>query len=775
MSPAENQHTTERVPAPAQLEPGTPLAQYEILAMLGAGGMGQVYRARDRRLDREVAIKVLSAHLASDAEMAARFEREARAVAALSHPNILAIHEFGQARGLSFAVMELLEGESLRGHLTQAPLPWRRALDLCLAIADGLAAAHDRGIVHRDLKPDNIFVTTAGQVKILDFGLARTVGPLLEGQASAATLALTTQQGMLLGTYGYMSPEQVRGEPAGPPSDIFSVGCILYEMLTGRSAFGRRTPAESLAAVLREEPTSTDVAHVDAPPALLAVLAHTLRKDPRERFQSARDLVFALRALSTGSGLQMSPGWRGRRASGQALAVLPFVNASGDPALEYLSDGITESIINALTGFPKLRVVPRSTVFRYKGHEANYGSAALALNVGSVLTGRVLQRGDLLNIQTELIDISRESQLWGQQYTRRLADILEVQEEIAAEIAEALRLRLTGTEKKRLARRPTRNSEAYQEYLRGRYYWNKWSPEGFQQAIRSFEAALEKDPEFALAYVGLADAYGAAGYYGYVPSEVGLGRGHAAAQQALDLDSSLVEAQSTMAALKLFYQRDWQAAERGFRRAIEMNPDYAAVYPFYAMYHSALERHQEALRLAKVGRRLDPLSLVTNVAVAWAHYYARRYAEAIDQLRATLELDPHFAEAHSVRALIHEQTRQYDRAVAHHEDWLLRFGNTREEVAGLGPAWRTDGERGYWTARLHLLEAHASRGYVQPYLFLYVYAHLGDSDQAFAWMDRLLQERGGPLTFLRVDPGLDALRTDSRFTAALRQAGFPEP
>jgi serine/threonine protein kinase len=468
------------------LAAGYRIAQYEILSPIGSGGMGEVYRARDVRLGREVAIKVMAPHIAADPEMRRRFETEARAVASLSHATILSIYEMAVAEGLPCAVMELLEGQNLRERIQKGSLPWRDAVRVAAAVAEGLAAAHARGIVHRDLKPENIFLTREGRVKILDFGLAvhRLDGP---GTDEGPTMAQTVS-GTVLGTFGYMSPEQVHGERVDGRTDVFSLGCVLYEMLTGRRLFPGSTPQEVLAQVLHGTP---DFAAIDpmAPKELRAIVARSVERDPARRFESAQDLSMALTALLTGTGGGTGSGSGVKaptRARGKSLAVLPFVNAGADPQLEYLTDGITESVINSLSQLSGLRVVPRSLVFRYKGLQADPATVGLALNARTILTGQVTQHDDMLTIQAELVDTTSESQLWGEQFRQRASDVMAVQEEIAWRISEALRLKLTPRQKTRLRKRQTVSPEAYQEYLRGRHYWNNWRAETHRRALEHF-------------------------------------------------------------------------------------------------------------------------------------------------------------------------------------------------------------------------------------------------------------------------------------------------
>ncbi|HXM78675.1 MAG TPA: serine/threonine-protein kinase, partial [Thermoanaerobaculia bacterium] len=532
------------------LAPGTRLGPYEILAAIGAGGMGEVYRARDERLGREVAIKVLPASFSADPDRLRRFEQEARAAGILNHPNITAVYDIGtnESDGAPYVVQELLEGETLRSRLGAGAFTPRKALGHALQIANGLAAAHEKGIVHRDLKPENIFVTKDGRVKILDFGLAKLTSPREEGSASRLpTTAGETEPGMVLGTLGYMSPEQVRGKPADARSDIFSFGAILYEMLSGKRAFHGDSAADTMSAILMKDPPDLSVTNQNISPGLERVVRHCLEKNPEERFQSARDLAFDLESLSDISGV--APGgkaapaassrrtgllllvagvavaalalaaitWlRPRGKSIDSIAVLPFVNGSRDPNAGYLSDGITESIINSLSRLPHLRVTARSTVFRFKGRDEDPQKVGRDLNVGAVVSGKVTQRCDVLSIQADLMDVGSGSQLWGDHYERKLADILSVQEEIAREISEKLRLRLTGEEKQRLTKRYTANTEAYQLYLKGRYAWEQRTQSGLTQSIEFFQKAIEKDPGYALAYAGLADSYAVLPSYSFL-------------------------------------------------------------------------------------------------------------------------------------------------------------------------------------------------------------------------------------------------------------------
>ena len=591
------------------LTPGTRLAHYEIESAVGSGGMGVVYRARDTRLGREVALKVMAPHIASDPLMRSRFETEARAVASLSHPGILSIYELAVADGVPYAVMELLEGRNLRERISKGPLPWREAVEIAAAIADGLAAAHAKGIVHRDLKPENVFLTSDGHVKILDFGLALQ---RLDAAGPDRPTVAQTAHGVVLGTFGYMSPEQVTGESVDGRTDVFALGCLLYEMLTGGQLFTGTTPQEIIARLLHD--SAPDLSSFDplAPQELRAVVARAVQRDPGRRFASAQDMGGALRALLSGTAVRVA---RTSRTRGKSLAVLPFVNAAGAD-LDYLADGIAESIINSLSQLGTIRVVPRSLVFRYRGLQADPATVGAALNVRSILTGRVTQHGDVLNIQAELVDTTSESQLWGEQFRQRTSDLLTVQEEIAWQISEALRLKLTTAQKKQLRKRSTVNPEAYQSYLRGRHHWNQWTPDAFRRALDEFQRAIDLDPLYAVAYAGLGDTYGAMAYYGHVDPRTGFGQARAAANRALELDPALPEAHVTLALGHLFAEWNWPAAEDALKQAFALNPKHAGAHAVYALY-LALGRTLFASRCRRHGRRAISIRCRSSTTSAW--------------------------------------------------------------------------------------------------------------------------------------------------------------
>jgi pentatricopeptide repeat protein len=747
------------MPLPA----GTTLGTYEILAPIGAGGMGEVYRARDSRLEREVAVKVLSEHLSNDSAALARFEREAKSVAALSHPNILAIHGFGDQGGIFYAVMELLEGETLRNRISGSALSWQEAVDVAVAICDGLAAAHAKGIVHRDLKPENVFLTVDGRVKILDFGLAyQAPSEMTVEQTASLTL---TQPGTVMGTVAYMSPEQARGLTPGPPSDIFALGGVLYEMVSGRRAFDRPTTAETLVAILSEPPPPLNV-----PPDLARVVAHCLEKNPLARFQSARDLAFSLRAVgkgSTASAVAAAPS-----DAIDSLAVLPFVNACGNPDTEYLSDGLTESLINSLSQIPNLRVAPRSKAFRYKGHDVDQEKAARELKVSALLTGRVIERGGMLSVQAELVDVARDCQLWGERFQRKSTDIFAMEEEIAQQITAKLRLRLTCQAGGPAPKRHTEDSEAYHLYLKGRFYWNRRTGDGLRKAIEYFQEAIEKDPGYALAYSGLADGFLVLAFFDASPARGFLKRAKTAALRALEIRPDMPEALSPLGMTQAALDWNWQEALRNHERAVELMPDYWEAHTHYGMVLSAVGRHEEAMREVRHGLRLEPLTLVASHHFAWVAIRAGLYREAAEQCRAAIELDPKFAMGHLWFGFALEAQGRYADAVAELEIGAREAGNpyVNLELARVyALAGRVDDARDV----LKQMHERFEQSYVDPYGFVVAYEALGEVDEAFRWLERACQDRTGMFgMWVYGDVRLKKLYGDPRMQDILRRIGL---
>lgn len=759
------------------ISPGTRLGPYEILAPLGAGGMGEVYRARDPRLNREVAIKVLPRDFLEGEERKTRFEREAKLLAALNHPNIASIYSFEEISSSSASqhvlVMELVEGEGLDEKIRSGPLPLEEALSYGRQIAEALEAAHEKGIVHRDLKPANVRVTPKGVVKLLDFGLAKA-GPALASRADAEspTVSRVSEPGLVLGTVGYMSPEQVRGLPADARSDLFSLGAVLYEMFTGRRAFRRETAAEILTAILREDPPDLAASGAQIPSAVSAVVLQCLEKDPSRRFSSAGSLAARLTDLLEDPGALAPPRARRKKAI-DSVAVLPFVNDDGDAEQDYLSDGLTERLIDTLSQLPKLRVMARSTVFRFKNRDADPLAWGRELGVRAVLTGRLRKSGDTLRVQAELVDVATGFRLWGGQHNRRIEDLLEVEDVLAREICEHLRFKLTSPERKRVAKHHTQSAEAYQLYLKGRFFWNRWTPDGMRAAIAFYESAIERDPSYALAWGGIADAWGVLGNIKAVPPAEAFPRAKIAALKALELDPNLSEAHASLGFLRRFFDWEWSSAEREFRDAVRLNPGYATGRRWYGQFLSGMGRHGEAVAEVRLALDLDPLSVIIHTALGDVLFYARRYDEAIAMYRKALELDPHFVAGHSDLARALEHSGRVEEAIESYEKAIqLAGGSISDPSIGLANAFAVGGRRGEAHEVLEELKKRRAERYVSPWGLASIYARLGETNAALEWLERAYDEHDSTLVWLKVHPRFDALRSEPRLTALVQKMGL---
>ena len=781
------------------LSVGDKLGPYEIVGLIGAGGMGEVYRARDSRLNRDVALKVLPGHLASDPQAMARFDREAKAVAALSHPNILVLYDVGADASIHYVVTELLDGETLRERIARGPLPWRKAAEMGAAIAEGLAAAHSKGIVHQDIKPANIFLTSDGRVKILDFGLAQVRRPPTEDES---TVTLTEAANpTVMGTIGYMSPEQVRGEKAQAAGDVFSLGCVLYEMVSGRRAFTGKSASDTLAAILKEEPPPLADSAKPGAPEFERVIERCLAKSPAQRFHSAHDLAFALRSLSSPAGehkaamplarfsrravaglivvvisILAAAGfyyWRSRAGQGiDSLAVLPFVNSSGSPDADYLSDGITESLMDSLSQLPSLKVMSHDAVFRYKGKNPDARAVGRELGVRAVLTGRIVQRGDNLSVSAELVDVAGNAHLWGEQYDRRVADALAVQREIAAEISGKLRARLSNERKTQIARRQTENPEAYQLYLKGHYYASKFDTENLNKGLDYFHQALALDPNYALAYQGIAGYYNLATDWLMPATEAGP-KAEEAARKALEIDDSLIEAHVDLAAQYFWYDFDWAAADRELRRVFELDPNYAPAHVVRGWYLIDLSRFDEGVNEGRRAEALDPLALDVALVLGFDLYYAHRYDEAATQLHKCLDLEPNFWPAYYWLAQVYQQQGKFPEAIAALQKARGIEDRIAAPLAELAHAYAASGRRAEARQALEELLARSKTGHVSKYLIATVYAALGDKNEALTRLEQAYSERSWYLGFLKSDPELDSLRSEPRFQDLVRRMNFP--
>jgi eukaryotic-like serine/threonine-protein kinase len=802
---------------------GQTISHYRIEEKLGGGGMGVVYRAVDLRLGRSIALKFLPPELVRDPMALERFQREARAASGLNHPNICIIHEIDQFEGQPFIVMELLEGQPLKHIITGKPLPGAQILEITIQIADALEAAHDSGIIHRDLKPANIFITKRAQAKVLDFGLAKLVPtqrPISDeiGSASLPTLSGVdhlTSTGVALGTVAYMSPEQARGEELDRRSDLFSLGAVLYEMATGRLAFGGGTTAVVFEAILNRSPLSASRVNPELIPDLGWITAKLLEKDRKLRYQSAAELQADLKRVkrdTESSGvptfappMSSKVPWRkigiisaavalvlllvivllprnlrdrflgGGSGHIHAIAVLPFVNVGADPNIEYLADGVTEGIISSLSRVPELRVMARSTVFSYKGRDINAQKVGKELNVDAVLMGRIAQRGDTLTIQTDLVNVADGSELWGDQYNRKVSDLIAVQGDISKEIYDNLRPRIVGAEESttQVAKHDTESPEAYQLYLQGLFYWNKWTEEGFRKATDFFNQAVEKDPNYAQAYAGLADTYNFLGESGYTAPQQVWQNAKSAAMHAVKLDDSLPEAHISLALVRESYDWDWAGAESEFKRAIQLNPNNSSAHQWYGDFLTRMGRFDEAKVELKKAQDLDPLSLLTNTSLGRQLYFTRQYDAAVQQLKKTLDMDPKFVPAQHAIETAYAQNGMFKEAIGERQKVLTLSGNP-DLAASIGEDFNASGYPGVMKSWLEGLKEISKRSYVSSYNMAQIYARLGDKNQALAALEMALDQRDSNLTYVRVEPAFDEIRSDPRFQKVMQQLNMPQ-
>ncbi len=750
---------------------------------LGAGGMGEVYRARDTRLGREVAIKVLPAHLSADEKALARFEREARVVAALSHPNLVAIHDVGNSDGTVFAVMELLEGSTLRDRLESAEIGLARALEWALQIAQGLSAAHEREVVHRDLKPENVFVTNDGNIKLLDFGLARRAD-VVPAPHKAPTAALTGT-GIVLGTVGYLSPEQARGMPADQRSDIFAFGLVLYELVTGRRAFDRGTPTETMAAVLRDEPPPLEECGRKIPTEIGDVIRHCLEKEPAQRFRTTRDLVFALRlaeralarAPAASSGVRTAVA---ERSADPSIAVMLFRTVGGGPDSEYFSEGMTEDVIAALSMVPGLRVAARTSSFAFRGKNDDVRRIGAELGVATVLDGSVRQAGQRLRVTAQLIDVATGYNLWSERWDRDLADVFAVQDELARAIAATLRTRLPSSTSSPAASPPpaqlvapaTRDVAAYDRFLKARYLWNR---RRLLECIAELEVAVQRDPTFDEAYTALAEAWAARGFYGGIPSWESWARARAAADRAEEIAPQTDFLALCLGVLEHYYGWNNAREEQLVQLAIARNPTSAEAHFWLALCLGCSGRAEEGLAVAREGVRLEPHSVNNRAAVAWPLLTVGRYEEAATELAAAVALGGSPFALWTYGTVLSALGRHEEAIAAHREAVALAGQGYSYYVALLANALAQGGRADEARAMLREFDARAAHEYIPPFDRAIVLAGLGEDDAALSELERALRERNAFLWARIHFPQLRRLAHLPRFRAIAEQLGQRAP
>ncbi|TDI81107.1 MAG: tetratricopeptide repeat protein [Caldithrix sp.] len=740
---------------------GKTISHYQIIEKIGEGGMGIVYKAKDTTLERTVAIKFLPRQTATQAEERQRFYIEAKAAAALNHPNIATTHAIEEVEDDVFIVMEYIEGQELKQKIDAGPLPVEDAIHIILQIANGLQEAHKKGIVHRDIKSANIMLTGSGQIKIMDFGLAKVRGG-----------AQVTQIGTTLGTAAYMSPEQARGEDVDHRTDIWSLGVVLYETIAGQLPFKGHYEQAVLYSILNEDPESITCLRRGVPTELEAIMNKALAKSPNERYQQVDGMLIDLNVL--GKELETKSRQVPKEKCPPSVAVLPFVNVSPEKENEYFSDGMTEEIIDALTKVEGLRVVSRTSVFAFKGKDQDIRKIGEQLNVSHVVEGSVRKAGNRVRITAQLINIADGYHLWSERFDREMEDVFTIQEEIAHMIVNALKIKLVHKAETPLVERSTENIKAYNLFLKGRYCWNKRTEAALKQCVNYFEQAIEIDPDYMLAYCGLADAYALLGIaeYGALPPMEVMPKAKAAAVKALEIDNTLAEAQTTVAHVKAFFDWDFTGADKEFNRAIELNPNYPFSHHWYALYLSAMERHDEAIAEEKRAQELEPLSLIINKNVGTIFYYARKYEQAIEQYKKALELDPDFARTHFFLGLAYISNSMFEEAIAEIKKAITFSGENTVMLALLASAIAMSGKKDEATKILKDLKKRLKRGYVPSFNLAILYMGLDEKASAFEWLEKAYQERSSWLVSLKVEPILDGLRSDPRFTALLKKVGL---
>jgi serine/threonine-protein kinase len=795
---------------------GSQIGHYLIQKRLGSGGMGEVYLAQDLNLGRNVALKLLDPTLIGDSANHMRFLREARLASALDHPNICTIHEVGEDADRLFIAMQFIEGETLRDVIGDDPLKLDSLLSIGLQVADGLAAAHSQGIVHRDIKPRNIIVTPNGRAMVLDFGLAK-----LMGRSDLETEAHLTQTGAVMGTPAAMSPEQARGEQVDDRSDIFSFGVVLYEMATGSIPFNGRSGADMISAMLTQPHTPVTKLNQKIPARLSGIIDRALAKEPAERYQSMTELIADLKQVVTEVGgldsfseiprgvvplvsSRRTPGWGTQQRAAvilfavvavligglalairyiqreqpppaksiKSIAVLPFKPLVAEYRDEALELGMADTLIYKLSNIRQVTIRPLSAVRKYTSMDQDPAAVGREQKVDAVLDGNIQRSGEKIRLTVRLVRVSDGLEIWTEQFDEKFNDILSLQDSVSSKVAGVLAVTLTDEEKERLTKRQTGDTEAYNLYMMGRYHLNRLTDEGLRKGQNYFQRAIERDPNYALAYAGLADSYIALGGFNALPPQESYPNGKQAAKKALELDEHLAEAHVSLASAMFLYDWDWSGAEREFKQSITLNPGYSDAHQIYSYYLAAMGRFDEGLGEMRQALELDPLSIVKITGEGEVHLFARQNNEAIAAFQKALEMDPNFGFAHWALGKAYMQQGMYDQAIAAFQKAIPLSGDSPDEPAMLARAYALLGKKAGARKILDDLKEQSKKRYVAPTVVASIHAALGEKDQAFVWLDKAYDEHDAILVQLKVEPIFDELRSDPRFTVLLKRVGL---